>query len=130
MDIPVGELSARLAEYSRLTEDLLAMREGIDQIRVTAYSPDGLVTVTVGGRGELVDLELDPRIFREPDATALAGSIAGTIRDAADAAARDAARIAARLTGAETDDEVDPLFDPVLRLLDGEPERSQRLWRG
>ncbi|MEN3610563.1 YbaB/EbfC family nucleoid-associated protein [Plantactinospora sp. ZYX-F-223] len=129
MDISVGELSARLAEYARLTEDLLAMREGIDKIRITAYSADGLVTVTVGGRGELIDLELDPRIYREPDSTALAGSIAGTIRDAAEAAAQDAARIAGRVTGAGTDEGVDPLFDPALRLLDGEAERSRRLWR-
>ncbi|GAA3768316.1 hypothetical protein GCM10022225_63570 [Plantactinospora mayteni] len=129
MDISVGELTTRLAEYSRLTEDLLAMREGMDRIRITAYSADELVTVTVGGRGELINLELDPRIYREPDATALAESIAATIRDAAEAAAQDAAQIAGRVIGAGPDDEVDPWFDPALRLLDSEPERSQRLWR-
>ncbi|MFC6022186.1 YbaB/EbfC family nucleoid-associated protein [Plantactinospora solaniradicis] len=130
MDISAGELSGRLAEYSRLTDDVLAMRDGIDKIRVTAESPDGLVAATVGGRGELRDLELDPRIYREPDAAALARTIVGTIRDAAGAAAQDAARIAARLIRAEADERADPLVDPVLHLLETEPERSQRLWRG
>ncbi|MGI5212376.1 YbaB/EbfC family nucleoid-associated protein [Plantactinospora sp. CA-290183] len=129
MDISAVELSGRLAEYRRLTEDVLAMRDGIDRIRVTAESADELVAATVGGRGELIDLKLDPRIYRDPDATALARTIADTIRDAAEAAGRDAGRIIARLIGAGPDEEVDPLADPVQYLLDSDPERSRQPWQ-
>jgi DNA-binding protein YbaB len=130
VDLSAIGLSTRLAEYSRLAEDVLAMRNGIDRLRATAYSPDGLICATVGGRGELIDLELDPRIYRDTDAAALAKTIRETVRDAAAQAERGAARIAERLIGARAGQDVDPLFDPVLHLLDTEPERSQRLWGG
>ncbi|MEV0146448.1 MULTISPECIES: YbaB/EbfC family nucleoid-associated protein [unclassified Nonomuraea] len=52
-------------------------------IQVTETSRDGLVSVTVGARGELVRLDLDPRIYRRPDARHLADTIAETTRRAA-----------------------------------------------
>ncbi|MFY1688258.1 YbaB/EbfC family nucleoid-associated protein [Plantactinospora sp. WMMB782] len=125
--VPEG-LPARLAEYRRLADDVRAVRDGIDRIRATAYSPDGLVAATVGGRGELVDLDLDPRVYRDPDATALGAAIADTIRAAADSAEQDAVALAERLVRVRAGTDVDPLFDPVLHLIDTEPERSQRLW--
>lgn len=129
MDLSTGGLSARLAEYSRLADDVLALRDGIDNVRATAYSPDGLIAATVGGRGELIDLELDPRIYRETDVAALAATIAATIRDAAVDATRDAARIVESLMPIPADEDADPLFDPILHVLDTEPGRSQRLWQ-
>lgn len=44
----------------------------------TARSPDGMVTAVVGAKGQLVELEIDPRVFRNPDARALAASIVET----------------------------------------------------
>jgi DNA-binding protein YbaB len=128
MDAPPGGVAARLAEYERLAEDVRAMRDGLDRIRAAAYSPDGLVSVTVGGRGELLDLTLDPRIYRDQDAGALAGTITETVRDAVAKAERAAVRITERLVGDRTGGGVDPLFDPVLHVLDGERERGDRLW--
>ncbi|TCP53582.1 hypothetical protein EV191_104149 [Tamaricihabitans halophyticus] len=36
-----------------------------------ATSDDGLLTVVVGPRGQLVDVQIDPRLFRTPDAVSL-----------------------------------------------------------
>src|SRR4051812_33404377 len=52
-------------------------------VQVTETSRDGLVSVTVGARGELIRLDLDPRIYRRPDARYLADTIAETARAAA-----------------------------------------------
>ncbi len=70
------------ANHERLRNDLLTLRQSFSEITETAYSPDGLVKATVGSRGQLTKLGLDPRIYRETDATALAATITATIRAA------------------------------------------------
>ncbi|TVT58650.1 YbaB/EbfC family nucleoid-associated protein [Amycolatopsis rhizosphaerae] len=40
-----------------------------------AWSPDRMVKAVVGPRGQLVDLEIDPRVFRRPDAAQLRATI-------------------------------------------------------
>lgn len=51
-------------------------------VRGEARSSDRLIRVVVGPRGQLVDLELDPRVFRNPDSKALSSAIMATVRDA------------------------------------------------
>jgi len=71
-------------DYPRMRTGLLALRERLADVRETAESDDGLITVTVGARNELLGLELDPRVFRTPDSAALAADILGTTRRAAE----------------------------------------------
>lgn len=47
-----------------------------------AWSDDRMVKVVVGPRGQLVDLEIDPRVFRTPDAQALRASVLATAQAA------------------------------------------------
>jgi DNA-binding protein YbaB len=116
------ELTGRLAEYAQLTEQVRAMRDGINDIRGTAYSDDGLITAVVGGRGELHELELDPRIYREQNATALASRIVATIREAAAEAEREATTFAQELLPQSLRrHDIDPMFDPVLHMLGDTP---------
>ncbi|GAA4698667.1 YbaB/EbfC family nucleoid-associated protein [Phytohabitans rumicis] len=128
MDALPGGLTERLAEYQRLAAQVRALRDGVDGISATAYSPDGLITAVVGGRGELLDLVLDPLIGRDQDATALAEAIAETIRDAAGQATQEATRLTERLVGERSGRHADPTYGPVLYVLDGERERGKRLW--
>ncbi|QFU91115.1 YbaB/EbfC family nucleoid-associated protein [Amycolatopsis sp. YIM 10] len=79
---PTIDPAARKADYERLRDDLLEIRDKIADIEASADSPDGLVSATVVGRGELSELYLDPRIYRTHDSKALAGSIVDTIKDA------------------------------------------------
>jgi DNA-binding protein YbaB len=51
-------------------------------VQATETSPDGLVSVTVGPQGRVVRLDLDPRIYRQQDARALADLITETIEHA------------------------------------------------
>ena len=114
-----AEVRGTLAEYERIAEQVRAMRDGIENVRATNHSDDGLVTAVVGGRGELLELELDPRIFRDQDAPGLAAAILATVSGAAEEAEQEAVRFAERLIPArQRGQDVDPTFDPVLHLLD------------
>ncbi|GAB3460388.1 YbaB/EbfC family nucleoid-associated protein [Actinophytocola sediminis] len=120
MERSTTELTGRFAEYARLAEQVKAMRDQVDEIRGTGYSDDGLVTVVVGGRGEVRELELDPRIYRDQNSAELATKILAAISAAAEDADREATKFAEGLLAPRRpgDQEIDPMFDPVLHLLD------------
>jgi DNA-binding protein YbaB len=117
-------------DLRRLRDGLRTVQEWLVDVRVTAESDDGLIRVTVSGRGELLDLDLDPRIYRTPDSRALATAITATVREAKRRAAERAAvhtrRVLAPagepagkpagIPGRDTGG--DPAFDPLLRHLD------------
>ncbi|MET8230178.1 YbaB/EbfC family nucleoid-associated protein [Micromonospora sp. NPDC005298] len=84
------ELRARFddvyGQYQQLRSNLDELRTRLAAVRVTRRSTDGRVTATVGPRGELVAVELDPAIYQDRDAEALSRKITETIRDATTAA--------------------------------------------
>ncbi len=71
-----------LSQYRTMRDRLGETQQRIAQVQATAESPDGLVTVTVGPRGELIDLKLHPGIYRRPDSDGLAETILATTREA------------------------------------------------
>ncbi|MDG4759932.1 YbaB/EbfC family nucleoid-associated protein [Micromonospora sp. WMMD710] len=89
------ELRARFddvyGQYQQLRSNLDELRARLAAVRVTRRSADGQVTATVGARGELVAVDLDPAIYQARDAEALSRTITETIR-AATTAAGDATR--------------------------------------
>jgi DNA-binding protein YbaB len=118
MDRAAAEYDARAGEYARIADQVRAMRDGVDDIRATAYSDDGLVSAVVGGRGEVVELELDPRVYRDQNPAALAETILATIHAAAEEAEQSAIRFAEKLLPARRGGDIDPMFDPVLHMLE------------
>jgi DNA-binding protein YbaB len=71
------------ADFQRLMADGPAVAARARQVVVTRRSRDGLVSVTVGPRGDLVHLDIDPRVYRRPDSRGLADSIVETVQAAA-----------------------------------------------
>lgn len=106
-------ITGRLEDLNRETRRI---RTAMDGSTGTAESPDGLVQATVGVYGEVVDLVIDARVYRTPDADVLASQIRAAI-DAARAEAQDAVRktltdlFPVNLDGAE-----DFAFEPFLRM--------------
>ncbi|MFL6124498.1 YbaB/EbfC family nucleoid-associated protein [Actinophytocola sp.] len=117
MERSTTELTGRLAEYARLAERVKALQDGVHDLRGTGYSTDGLVTAVVGGRGELLELSLDPRIYREPNAAELAAKIVAAVHEAAAEAEREATGLAAKLMPRDRRADVDPRFDLALHVL-------------
>jgi DNA-binding protein YbaB len=76
----IGDLRQTLAEAGQAQRQML-------QVTGVAWSDDRLIRAVVGPRGQLIDLEIDPRVYRTPDARQLSASILATVRAAvADAA--------------------------------------------
>jgi hypothetical protein len=81
-------------QWSAITSLVADLRDsvaGIDETRqrmlhVTgvAWSDDRLIRAVVGPRGQLVDLEIDPRVYRTPNSRQLSASILATVRAAVD----------------------------------------------
>jgi DNA-binding protein YbaB len=63
---------------------LLTLQQRVRVTTASVDSDDGLITVTVGGPGELLDVRLDARIYRVADARRLAAEITNTARAAVD----------------------------------------------
>lgn len=68
--------------FRRLQEEGPKLQERARSLQVTETSGDGLISATVDARGELIRLDIDPRIYRRPDARALANEITETIKKA------------------------------------------------
>ncbi|MEW2358421.1 YbaB/EbfC family nucleoid-associated protein [Spirillospora sp. NPDC029432] len=67
------------------------MRELVDEVSrrpFTATSKDGLISVRALATGQVVALEIDPRIYRNPNSKALAESILTTLEQAIAGAAK------------------------------------------
>jgi DNA-binding protein YbaB len=77
-------LRSMMDDLQRARQNLGEAHQKMMVARGEARSPDKLIRVVVGPRGQLVDLELDPRIFRNPDSKALAAEILATARAAVD----------------------------------------------
>lgn len=69
-------------KLGKLVEEGPELARRARAVQATETSPDGLVSVTVGPQGRVVRLDLDPRIYRNQDARALADLITETIEHA------------------------------------------------
>ncbi|KJK43450.1 hypothetical protein UK23_33240 [Lentzea aerocolonigenes] len=118
-------MSREHAAYAELADDIRRIQREMAGVEATAESDDGLVSVTVGPRGELVAVELDPRVYRNPDATGLAAEIVRVAGEATRAAQRKTVSRLGRLLPADGTD-VD--FDPVLHQLDRVADGQEPAW--
>ncbi|MDQ0376143.1 YbaB/EbfC family nucleoid-associated protein [Amycolatopsis thermophila] len=86
MDFPSGRVNPALAsmleQIKKATEELPKTSARMMKLTGVGWSPDRMVKVVVGPRGQLADLEIDPRVFRKPDAAALKAAIMAASRDA------------------------------------------------
>lgn len=88
--------------HPQLRAGLLAVRAGLADIEGTATNDAGTITATVGGRGEVRELVLDQRVYRDANAAALADDILATLRAAAASAADEACRLTKKALGETT----------------------------
>jgi DNA-binding protein YbaB len=70
-DEPWRLLEQLVQEVNQQTEQLGKMHQKARELSATATSKDGMVTVTVGPRGEVRTIEFDPRVYRKLSPSAL-----------------------------------------------------------
>lgn len=71
----VEDLQRSLANVEQTRREML-------QITGTAWSDDRLIKAVVGPRGQLVELDIDSRVYRTPNSRALSATILTTVRAA------------------------------------------------
>jgi DNA-binding protein YbaB len=81
-----ADFEALSAHYERSRKHLETMQQRMPVLRGSAESRDKLVKVTVGARGELKTLEIDPKAYRRLSPTELADRIVETTEMASRAA--------------------------------------------
>lgn len=69
------QLEDLLGEYDRMRDNMTTLREQLASVRGEAKTKDSLVRVTVGSRGELRALHIDPRAYRKYSPSQLAEEI-------------------------------------------------------
>jgi DNA-binding protein YbaB len=110
-----------MGELNRLRSGMGELQQKLRAITATAKSEDGYVTAVVGPRGQLVRLDLDPRIYRRPDSRQLAAAITDTIkRAAADAMAQVSAACKPFMPDEELQAHLQFDFEGMNRRLDSE----------
>ncbi|WP_086827560.1 YbaB/EbfC family nucleoid-associated protein [Allokutzneria sp. NRRL B-24872] len=126
-----------LEQLQKTTAAIPQTQQRMMDIHGTAWSDDRMVKVVVGPRGQVVDLEIDPRVFRKPDAAELRSKIL----NACNAAVRDVSeqsqdimnehfppemRELRNLAGGGTFDEEDPLAGMFRSDADVYAERKEK----
>jgi DNA-binding protein YbaB len=111
--------------FLRMNEEALTLHEQGRAVRVTEKSLDGLVAATVGARGELLSLDIDPRVFRRPDSRHLADTITETVNKAAAKAREQVVEIFEPLIPADQmrahiDGDVESVLEQMVEQIRGE----------
>lgn len=73
-------------KFEQIRANIGDMQRAIREVTGTATSTDGFVKATVGPRGQLIKLDLNARIYRNPDTTKLANIIVETVKKAGEEA--------------------------------------------
>lgn len=79
-----SSLYSMVDDLKRAVGTLGETQQKMMRITGVGWSADRLIKVTVGARGQLTDLQIDPRVFRNPDSAWLAESILAAARAAVD----------------------------------------------
>jgi DNA-binding protein YbaB len=112
----VGD-EARLGRLEELDRETRRIRDAVTGTTGTAESPDGLVEATVGVYGELVELDLDARIYRTQDAAALSEQIRAAVNAAYESAQEQVRTDLARYLAGADPDPSGLAFQPFLNEL-------------
>lgn len=73
-------LSAMVGDLRRAAAGIPDMQRRILQVTGVAWSDDRMIKAVVGPRGHLLELDIDPRVFRKPNSKALSAAIVATVR--------------------------------------------------
>jgi len=87
-----------LEQAQRMQQQLMAAEEQLADAEVDGTAGGGLVTATVSGTGELLDLVIDPKAIDPDDTETLADLILAAVRDATNNASALAAETMGPLT--------------------------------
>ena len=91
--------AAMMKQAQKMQQEMLRMQEEMENKTFSATSGGGMVTATVNGKHELMNLEIDPEAVDPDDVEMLQDMIIAAVNEAIRAADADSANNMSRLTG-------------------------------
>ena len=91
--------AAMMKQAQKMQQELLRMQEEQENKTYTAKAGGGMVTATVNGKHEMVNLEINPEAVDPDDVEMLQDMVIAAVNEAMRAADADAASNMSRLTG-------------------------------
>ena len=90
---------AMMKQAQKMQQELLRMQEEQENKTYSATAGGGMVTASVNGKHELVDLQINPEAVDPDDVEMLQDMVIAAVNEAMRAADADAANNMSRLTG-------------------------------
>ena len=91
--------AAMMKQAQKMQQEMLRMQEEQEKKTFTAKSGGGMVTASVNGKHELVELTIDPEAVDPDDVEMLQDMIIAAVNEAMRTAETDAANNMSKLTG-------------------------------
>jgi DNA-binding protein YbaB len=86
-------LESMIGDLRKSIDNMGDVQRRLMRVTGTAWSDDRLIKAVVGPRGQLLELEIDPRVYRAPNSKALAASIVATVHAAVENVLHEGAEI-------------------------------------
>lgn len=93
------DMAQLMAQAQQMQQQIMAAQVELEQAQVTGQAGGGLVRATVRGSGELIALEIDPKVVDPEDVETLQDLVVGAVHDAAEAAQKLASERLGPLAG-------------------------------
>ena len=91
--------AAMMRQAQKMQQDMIRMQEEMERKTYTSTSGGGMVSATVNGKHELLNLEIKPDAVDPDDVEMLQDMVIAAVNEAMRAADADAAQNMSRLTG-------------------------------
>ena len=91
--------AAMMKQAQKMQQEMLRMQEEMENKTYSATTGGGMVTATVNGKHEVVDLKINPEAVDPDDVEMLQDMIIAAVNEAMRTADTDAANNMSRLTG-------------------------------
>ncbi len=91
--------AAMMKQAQKMQQEMLRMQEEMEKKTYSATTGGGMVTATVNGKHEVVDLRINPEAVDPDDVEMLQDMIIAAVNEAMRTADSDAANNMSRLTG-------------------------------
>ena len=91
--------AAMMKQAQKMQQEMLRMQEEMENKTYSATTGGGMVTATVNGKHEVLDLKINPEAVDPDDVEMLQDMVIAAVNEAMRAADADAANNMSRLTG-------------------------------
>jgi hypothetical protein len=95
----LGNIGGLMKQVKKMQEDMARVQQELDEARIEATSGGGMVRAVVSGKGELVEVKIDPQAVDPEDVEMLEDLVTSAIREAQDNAAKFQADCMKDVTG-------------------------------